>query len=285
MAIVGRMARSRLALSIAVLGLAAPGLAACLQPPPTTRPIPARFDELEAAHTQPCLVVFLPGYGDSPEHFVRNGFIRAVRRTHARCDVVAVDAHYGYYVERTVEQRVWADVIEPARARGVRSISIVGISMGGLGAVLIAKRHPGAIDTLVLFAPYLGEPDVIDEVDHAGGLWRYRAPPVHDARASDQDVLRDVWSWLGGYARGEPGMPDLYLAFGRSDPRARSHRMLAEVLPPGHVVVRDGGHKWVVWRRMWPQLAPRLHWPRGTGTFAAWRRRIPGGAAPATPRK
>src|SRR5215217_7458785 len=83
-------------------GSLAAGLAGCALLP---RPAPAPVPVLQLAAPlqgagEPCLVVFLPGRGDRPEDFRRHGFARLARERGVRCEMVAVDAHLGYYRNR-----------------------------------------------------------------------------------------------------------------------------------------------------------------------------------------
>src|SRR5687767_2362347 len=57
------------------------------------------------------LIIFLPGIDDLAEDFERRGVIDDMRRLGVTADAVAVDAHYGYYAERAIFERVTDDVI------------------------------------------------------------------------------------------------------------------------------------------------------------------------------
>src|SRR5262249_34113173 len=89
-----------------------------------------------------CLLVMLPGYGDEASDFEEHGFLDAVRRAHVDADITSVEANYGYYRNHSIVTRLHEDVLAPARQRGYRRIVLVGISMGGLGAVATARMHP-----------------------------------------------------------------------------------------------------------------------------------------------
>ena len=193
-----------------------------------------------------CLVVFLPGRGDTPEHFVRNGFPEKLWRAGSRCATIGVDSHMGYFFERTITQRLEEDVIAPARAQGFQEIWLVGISVGGFGSLLYSKDHPGEIAGIVALAPYLGDRELTDEIAEAGGAesWAPREG------SGEKDFLA-FWEWLKGYRHPDDGRPPLFLAIGSRDRFARPNGLVADLLPADHVFRVDGGHTWATWRRGW----------------------------------
>lgn len=77
-----------------------------------------------------CLLVLLPGREGSAKIFKEEGFIREVRKEGLRVDMVAVEAHLGYYANRSIVTRLKEDVIEPAKSAGYEQIWLAGISMG-----------------------------------------------------------------------------------------------------------------------------------------------------------
>lgn len=81
------------------------------------------------------LLVLLPGRWDRVGDFERRGFIADARRANLAADIVAVDAHLGYYRRGTILERLRADVLAPARDRGYPSVWLVGICMDGTGAI------------------------------------------------------------------------------------------------------------------------------------------------------
>lgn len=224
---------------------------AALRPP--TAPLRA-VDLLRGAATgeNRCLAVLLPGRWNEPEQFRDSGFAAAVTARKLALDLVAVDAHLGYYRARSIVERLRADVIGPARAAGYETIWIVGPSLGGLGGLLYLRDHPEDLAGAFAIAPYLGEPEVIDEIERAGGPGQWRPP----ARVADGDVGRELWSWLGPWTQGEPSVP-LHLAWGTADGFDRSNRMLADLLPPERVYTDPGGHDWSVWERLWERFLDR----------------------------
>lgn len=238
------------ALAPACLALAALVTTSCVGPW-TPAPAPLPVDRLAPLPPKgECLVVFLPGRGDRAEVFRREGFAAAAAEAGVRAEVVAVDLHIGYYARRTADVRLHQDVVAPAKARGVRRVWLVGVSMGGLGTLIYDRYHPGEVSGLVLLAPYLGEKPVTDEVAAAGGLARWQPP---GALAPD-DWQRDIWRWLRRWVQPEPDVPPIVLGWGEGDGLAGANHMLAQVLPPERVFVRPGKHDWRVWRELWKAM-------------------------------
>jgi pimeloyl-ACP methyl ester carboxylesterase len=198
-------------------------------------------------------VVFLPGRGDRPEDFEARGMLAAARSAGLRADVLAVDAHLAYYRKRVIVERLQADVIGPARARGYVRVWLVGISLGGLGALLLAEHHPDAASGILVIAPYLGEPALAREIEAAGGLGQWT--PGETA-----EDFRGLWAGLQRRrAAGE--RPPLWLAYGADDRYAYGHRLLASALPASRVLVAEGGHDWAAWRALWAEFLARGAFP------------------------
>ena len=199
------------------------------------------------------LLVFLPGAFLKPEEFEREGFVHAVRERGLAADVLLVDADVSYYYDQTFVERLHEDVIQPQRAQGYPSIWLVGISIGGFGALIHQLAKPGSVDGIVTLAPYLGRRPVGAEIHKAGGLRRWKAP---EGPPPDQEVDRKLWPWLQQYAL--PGsakrLPPLYLGFGLADRFAANHRLLADALPEGRVFTTEGGHDWPQWSQLWSRM-------------------------------
>jgi pimeloyl-ACP methyl ester carboxylesterase len=203
------------------------------------------------------LVVFLPGIGDLMEDYELNGFLSIARERGLTADMVLVDAHYGYYANRSILERLRHDVVQPARDSRYELISLVGNSLGGLGALLYAVRYPSHIDRVVALAPYLGQPQLITEIAQAGGLSTWM--PMFPSTCGDHErELRRLWQWLQAWSCQRPGAPSIHLGYGERDCFRAGHQLLAEALPPGHVVRTPGGHDWRTWRRLWDPLLRAL---------------------------
>jgi pimeloyl-ACP methyl ester carboxylesterase len=200
----------------------------------------------EPRHSE--LMVFLPGLGDVAEDFERNGFVQALRDSARPADMAVADIHFGYYVRRSVLERLRVDVIEPAKSCGYATIFLIGISLGGLGALLYAMEHPADVQGLMLLAPYLGDASLAKEIEDTGGLKLWDAGDV-----DVDDHPRKLWRWLKQCALspGKCELPETYLGFGDRDPFAPGNALLGDILPEHRVFTVRGGHDWQTWERLW----------------------------------
>lgn len=223
--------------------------------------MPAWRDAAGCRSAASTLLVLLPGSGSTPDEFVREGFVRAIRERGIAADVVMPDAHMGYYADATIIARLDDDIVRPARAAGYRDIWMAGISAGAFGALIYADSRPGAVRGVLALAPYLGTRAVTNEVAHAGGLQGWRPPPDSiRENGPESDIDRLLWRHL----KRETQSPQahLYLGYGLSDRFRASADLLAAALPAPRVFTAPGGHDWPVWRTLWPQLLDAAPLPR-----------------------
>jgi pimeloyl-ACP methyl ester carboxylesterase len=224
-----------------------------------SEPMRALEVRMDPHERRDCLIVFMPGMLDTPDTFVEQGFLREAARASDRCDLVAVDAHFGYYRDASIRPRVGEDVLRLAEARGYEEIWLLGISMGGLGSLMVTQQHPDRVRGVILLAPFLGDEALVRSVAEAGGLAAWDAP--EDADPWDEDEFDDaLWAWLQGYAHHPERMPALYLGVGTEDSLRPGVDLLAEVLPPGHHGTAPGGHGWTTWRVLWRRLLSNPPW-------------------------
>lgn len=202
------------------------------------------------------LVVLLPGAYDTPEDFVRQGFVDAMHTRRIAADVIMADTHVGYYTSALVVERLHQDIVMPARAKGYRHIWFAGISLGGYGSLLYAKAFGDTIDGMFLMAPFLGNRSLIAEVGKSGlADW-----PVGPIAANDYD--RELWSWIKTYATAPDRVPPLYIGYGLEDRFAGSNRLIGDVLPANRVTTAEGGHTWKPWLELWQGFLDRDVLPR-----------------------
>jgi hypothetical protein len=215
--------------------------------PPASAPIPnLSFGEQQSAEE---LWIMLPGRGDEMSKFVTEGWVEDLLAWRRGAEVVIVDAHIGYYFSETLVDRLVSDVIDPARARGIKRFYLVGISLGGMGGILIESDLPGTLEGIVLIAPFLGDgKGPLEEIKLAGGLQNW------DATGSSAVSFQvEVWSWIKNREK-KNKHPWLVLGFGEKDRFNSYHKLLEEELPKQAVFKREGGHTWTVWNELLPAI-------------------------------
>lgn len=233
--------------------------AACALIWPTNRPL-ERLEFLAADASPKVLIVFLPGVFDSAKDFSKYGFVQAVRDRGIEADMVAVQAHIRYYGEGVIVEHLRDDIVLPAQRRGYREVWLVGISLGGYGALLYARAYPTDIDRILLISPFLG--------NGKGG--RRDLAEVLDQRNKEEDAL---WEWLETYRAAQGRRPKVFLAYGEQDKFAAINGRLAALLPGEQVERLPGRHDWPTWRRLWQGALERGWFQPGAGSAAP-----PGGA-------
>jgi pimeloyl-ACP methyl ester carboxylesterase len=196
-------------------------------------------------------LVMLPGYGMERDDFARHGFIDAVHQRGLPVDVIAARPGIDLYLDGSVAEHLHDDIILPARA-ATAPLWFLGVSLGAMGALLYARRHPGQVAGAILLAPFLGSPGLIAEAADAGGLARWDPGEVRPV-----DIERQLLAWLKSARQTEPDGLALYLGYGRGDRFARAASLLAHELPARRVIISEGGHDWDTWRGLWQQALDR----------------------------
>jgi pimeloyl-ACP methyl ester carboxylesterase len=238
----------RRALRCLVPAIASLALAACAGLRPAEAPL--RTVALRETPGARCLFVFLPGRHSRPEDFARTGFATAAAKRQLAADLIGVDAHLGYYRNRSVVERLHVDVLAPRRER-YEEVWVVGTSLGGLGGLLLLREHPEDVEGILTLAPFLGPDEVIAEIAAAGGprAWVPPAVPAPD------DPGRALWAALREVDW--PSAAPLYVGWGARDRFAAANEMLGALLPPERVFRVGGGHSLATWRGIWEQFLDR----------------------------
>jgi pimeloyl-ACP methyl ester carboxylesterase len=192
------------------------------------------------------LLVMLPGAGIEAEAFAENGMVAAAQAHGEAVDVIAARPELELYLDGGVAAALH-EVVEPALAEGER-FWLLGISLGGMGALLYAAAHEDRVAGIFLLAPFLGTKGTVAEVAKAGGLaaWREKESAATEAEKRMLVWLRDLPK--------RPESPPVYLGYGRADRFAPGHFLLAAHLPADRVVTADGGHDWQTWAALWQGL-------------------------------
>lgn len=216
-----------------------------------TTKIPMQVHEYRAKTdaTARTLLVMLPGRYGTANQFMAEGFVDMVLTAGYSLDVVTAEAHIGYYENKTVIERLRQDIILPAKARGYKRIWILGVSMGGLGAIWYDRTHPGDVDGLILLAPYLGDKQIVDEVEAAGGMRGW-----HQEEQDKGLFQKEIWGLTKGYEDQRTTAGRLFLGYGLQDSFARSNSLLAREIPAGQVATLPGSHNWSTWRLLLTKL-------------------------------
>ena len=165
----------------------APILSGCTHVKPLLNPIPQQYYVVGSQRTE-ILLVLLLGLYDEMSMFKTQGFVESARQSSLPCDMVSVDAHYGYYKAGAFVDRLHSDVIVSAKAAGYTSISIVGISLGGYGALLYANSYPADMRSFVLLTPWLGGDEIANSIVQDGGLQSWGSDT-----SSVQEAIQKIW--------------------------------------------------------------------------------------------
>lgn len=198
------------------------------------------------------VLVMLPGARGRPQDLVEHGFVRALRQRGLAVDAVAAAAPFDSYLDGSTVAQLERDVIAPLRDGRRARIWLMGISLGGMGALSYAREHAAAVAGLVLLAPYLGTRGLVAEVTRAGGLQRWQPGTF-----APEDAERGLLAWLRQRRAGGPALRRTYLGYGTEDRYAPASMLLARQLPGRNVVSIRGGHDWATWLTLWERLLDR----------------------------
>lgn len=220
------------------------------------------FDDRLAQQPE-TLLVLLPGAFVKPDDFRQYGFVQAVRARRIAADILSVDLDYSHVMARSVVSVLHDEVVEPATRQGYRAIWLVGISLGGLNALMFAARHSRLLAGVHLLSPYPGTRDILQEIRTAGGPLAWRETALADG--GDE---REAWKWLVDQVHGGHSLPVTF-GCGSEDRFIDTQRMFAQVLPPQRVAFVPGEHDWPTWQRLWAGWLDMSKLPRLTPESAA----------------
>ena len=161
-----------------------------------------------------------------------------------------MNAHVDLYLERADIERVLHHTLDEVRAKGYRRIWLLGISLGGSGAMICATQRTADIEGIFLLAPFLGTSGLIAEVEAAGGLQHWQAGEIEN-RDHERALLEHVQRSLHSPAA---FFTPIHLGYGSEDRYRGASIMLARHLSPHRVTVMPGGHDWETWSVLWGDL-------------------------------
>jgi len=192
------------------------------------------------------LLILLRGIGGDNESFEEHGLIDEIRKRGLPFDIVAPDAHFGYYRNESVEDRINEDIVLPARKAGYRKIWLAGFSMGGLGSLFYLREYAAQVDGVMLICPFVGWGGIIDEINDAGGVADWTA-----TTDDESDWQRVIWSWIKRYNSRPEDYPPIYLGYGKDDfITGDGPALLARSLPDGRSFSVAGGHSYSSFRKI-----------------------------------
>jgi S-formylglutathione hydrolase FrmB len=187
------------------------------------------------------LLVLLHGHGMPPDFFLTDGLFRALRDAGDQAPaVVMLDGDRGSYWHDRAGGR-WGSMVldeaipDAARRLGAdpRRVAVAGISMGGFGALDLARRRPGHFCAVGARSPAIF-PSA-----------RRAAPGAFDGA---KDFRRhDLIRWAS--ARRRPyGTTPVWIDTGRSDRFRKAIDTFAREVPRAEVHRWKGGHDAAYWR-------------------------------------
>lgn len=233
--------------SAALLLLTLIALAACqVRKELPIGPIATEYFEARVEQAEPPLVIVLPGIEDDMGSLKSSGIVGAIQSAMPQADVLLAVAVYGYYLDHSLLERLQNEIVQPEIDRGRRRIWIAGASLGGMGALLYEREHPGLLSGLVLMAPFTGREGLTDEIQEAGGLDRWQPGPRPSVLSPD-NVPHELWRLIKEWGEQPEQAARVWLISGDKDKFRPAAELISEVLPDSHYLVRPGGHRWSVW--------------------------------------
>lgn len=197
-----------------------------------------------AGRTAPTLLVLLPGMNIRAEDFVAHDFVAVLRASGDDVDLLVAEPDVDFYLDGSIRRRL--ELMLAIETAAYRHLWLGGISLGALGALLVAAAGQTRVDGLLLLAPFIGVPGLIAEIERAGGLRTWQPGTI-----ARNDGERRVCAWLKAYVEDRTDRPALHLGYGNGDRFAPASRLLAAGLPSARCHTVEGGHDWPTWKALW----------------------------------
>jgi esterase/lipase superfamily enzyme len=196
------------------------------------------------------LVVLFPTIGGKGSHYETQGFLDEVWQRGFEASLEVLDVKPSLYLGSRIVELVKTEVIEPAKTEGFEDFYLVGISLGGHGALLYATTYPEDVDGIVLLAPFISGDTASEAIDEAGGLDTWEDCPflawTHAC---------NLWKSLQVYVSDPRNQRKVVLGFGTEDIFVEQCRILSDELLPEQVFTVPGGHDWVTWKKLFIKAA------------------------------
>jgi len=222
------------------------------------KPIATIESPASVAEPAPPLIVVLPGFGSNAKALKDHAVDETIHKAWPQADVLLTSATVSYYRHKVLVQHLEHDVLEPVRRQGYREVWLAGASIGGLGALLYEREHPGAVTGLILFAPWMGPNDLLDEIRQAGGVRQWEPGPV-PAKVTFANYQREVWRVVKGWSGNPASANRIWLVCGDEDRLLGAAQLMAAVLPESHYLEVRGGHTWATWLASVESVINEMH--------------------------
>jgi enterochelin esterase-like enzyme len=230
---------------LVVVLIVAAGLAGCFSFGNAKAPIGTILVPAIAPGPGSEVVIVLPGVGSNAQDLKDHGVDVAIHKSWPQADVLLTSATLAYYVKGVLVPRLEEDVIAPARGR-YSKIWLAGASVGGMGVLLHEREHPRELAGLILFAPWLGDPDMVAEIRAAGGVGAWDPGPRPEKIDGD-NYQREMWRVVKDWSANPAAARNVWLVCGKEDRLLEANRFLAAALPASNYLEVDGGHTWEAW--------------------------------------
>jgi pimeloyl-ACP methyl ester carboxylesterase len=237
--------------------LAAVSLAGCIVIGDSSVPIETVAAKAPRSSTERTLVIVLPGFGSDAGDLRDRGIANAIQESWPEADVLLTSATFAYYRDGRLVPRLREEIVQPSLRNGYARIWLAGASLGGMGALLYERDHPGELHGIALFAPFLGDSKLLDEIRVAGGPRKWEPGPL-PAEMNADNFQRQVWKMIKGWADRPELARRVWLACGTSDHLIDDARLLAPEVPEAHYLELPGGHTWRLWVRAAKELFSRV---------------------------
>lgn len=229
-----------------LIALAFLGLAGCFTIGDARKPIVFETIAAPAPAAERTAIIVLPGFGADAEEMKARGVAKSIHEVWPEADVILASATFDYYRRGRLVERLHEEVIGPAVKAGYKRIWLAGASLGGMGALLYEQQHPQAVTGIVLFAPFLGDRSLLQEISNAGGPRAWQ-PGELPAEVNSENYQRQVWKMVKGWAEEPQRARRVWLACGNEDRLINGSRLMATALPQDRFVELQGGHTWATW--------------------------------------
>ena len=138
------------------------------------------------------------------------------------------------------------------------SRAIVGVSMGGFGAINVALKHPEIFGFVAALSPALDVPSRPFSIKRIG-QWRHHAEIFGPWKSQ---FRRDNDPFVLVRKLDPAAVPYIFFTCGEQEGLLAPNRKFAEALGKGHfqyeLQTRPGGHDWNQWNSWLPRLLPSL---------------------------